>query len=52
MSLATLRSKHPTEDPASIATGKVQAEQRARVIAIGEQEQQPNVTTELLDGQG
>ena len=27
--LATLRSKHPIEDPAAIATGKARAEQRA-----------------------
>ena len=49
--LATLRSKHPTEDPAAIATGKAQAEQRARIAAVGEQEQQPNVTSEPLDAQ-
>ena len=50
--LATLRSKHPTEDPAAIATGKAQAEQRAGITAVGEQEQQPHVTSELLDAQG
>ena len=49
--LASLRSKHLTEDPAAIATGKVQAEKRAGVTAVGEQEQQPNVTSELLDAQ-
>ena len=37
--LATLRGKHPTEDPAAIAIGKAQ-------------EQQPNVTSEPLDTQG
>ena len=50
--LATLRSKHPTEDPAAIATGKAQVEQRAGITAVGEQERQPNVTSELLDAQG
>ena len=51
--LATLRGKHPTEDPAVIATGKVQAEQRAGITAVGEQEQQLNVTSELLlDAEG
>ena len=50
--LGTLRSKHPTEDPAATATGKAQAEQRAGITAINEQEQQPNVTSELLDAQG
>ena len=50
--LVTLRSKYPTEDPAAIATGKAQAEQRAEITAAGEQEQQPNVTSELLDAQG
>ena len=50
--LAALRSKYLTEDPAAIATGKkVQAEQRAGITAVGEQEQQPNVTSELLDAQ-
>ena len=46
---ATLRSKHPTENPAAIATGKAQAKQLAGITAVGEQEQQPNVTYELLD---
>ena len=50
--LTTLRSKHPTEDPAAIATGKAQVEQRAGITAVGEQEQQPNVTSKLLDTQG
>ena len=50
--LATLRGKHLTEDPAAIATGKAQAERRAGITAIGEQEQQPNVTSEPLDVQG
>ena len=50
--LATLRRKHPTEDPAAIAAGKAKAEQRAGITAVGEQEQQPNVTSELLDAQG
>ena len=49
--LATLRSKHPTEDPTAIATGNARAEQRTGITAVGEQEQQPNVTTELLDAQ-
>ena len=51
--LATLRGKHPTEDPAAIATGKAQAERRAGIKAVGEQEQQPNVTSNKpLDAQG
>ena len=50
--LATLRSKPPTEDPAAIATGKGQAEQRAGITVVGEQEQQPNVRSELLGAQG
>ena len=50
--LATLRGKHPTEDPAAIAIGKAQAERRAGITAVGEQEQQPNVTSEPLDTQG
>ena len=51
--LATLLSKRPTEDPAAIATGKARVEQRAGVTtAVGEQEQQPNMTYELLDAQG
>ena len=33
--LATLRSKHPIEDPAAIATDKVQAEQRSALTAVG-----------------
>ena len=49
--LAKLRSKHPTEDPAAIEADKAQAEQRTGITAIGEQEQQPNVKSELLDGQ-
>ena len=47
--LATLRGKHPTEDPAAIATGKARAERRAGSTAVGEQEQQPNVASESLD---
>ena len=50
--LATLRGKHPTEDPAAIATGKARAERRAGITAVGEQEQQPNVASEPLDAQG
>ena len=50
--LAMLRSKHPKEDPAAIATGKAQAEQRAGITAVGEQKHQPNATSELLDAQG
>ena len=50
--LETLCSKYPTEDPAPIATDKVRAEQRAGITAVGEQEQQQNVTSELLDAQG
>ena len=50
--LATLRGKHPTEGPAAIATGKAQAERRIGITAFGEQEQQPNVTSEPLDAQG
>ena len=50
--LATLRGKHPTEDPAAIASGKVQAERRAGITAVGGQEQQPNVTSEPLVAQG
>ena len=49
--LATLRGKHPTEDSAAIATGKAQAERRAGITTVGEQEQQPNVTSEPLDAQ-
>ena len=49
--LAKQRSKHPTEDPAAIESGKAQAEQRTGITAVGEQEQQPNVKSELLDGQ-
>ena len=50
--LATLRSKHPTVDPAAIAIGKAQAERVQEFTSIGEQGQQPNVTSELLDAQG
>ena len=50
--LETLRGKHPTEEPAAIARGKAQAERRAGITAVGEQEQQPNVTSEPLDAQG
>ena len=51
--LTTLRGKHPTEDPAAIATGKAQAERRAgiTVTAVGKQEQQPDVTSETSDAQ-
>ena len=50
--LATLRGKHPTEDPAAIASGKVQAERRAGITAVSGHEQQPNVTSEPLVAQG
>ena len=50
--LATLRGKHPTEDPAAIASGKAQAERLAGITAVGGQEQQPNVTPEPLAAQG
>ena len=50
--LATLRSNHPTEDPIAASTDKSRAEQRAAITAVGEREQQPNVTSELLDAQG
>ena len=50
--LATLHNKHSTEDPTAIATCKAQAEQHAGITAVGEQEQQSNVTSELLDAQG
>ena len=50
--LATLRGKHPTEDPAAIASGKAQAERRAGITVVGGQEQQPNVTSEPLAAQG
>ena len=50
--LATLRGKHSTEDPAAIASGKAQAERRAGITAVGGQEQQPNVTPEPLAAQG
>ena len=50
--LATLRGKHPTEDPAAIASGKAQMERRAGITAVGGQEQQPNVTPEPLAAQG
>ena len=49
--LETLRGKHPTEDPAVIASGKAQAERRAGITAVGGQEQQPNVTSEPLAAQ-
>ena len=49
--LATLRSKPPTEDAAAIATGEARVEHRAGITAVGEQEQQLNVTSELLDTQ-
>ena len=49
--LTTLRSKHPTEDPGAIATGKARAEQNAGILEAGEQEQHPNVITELLYAQ-
>ena len=47
--LATLCGKHPIEDPAAIARGKAQAERRAGITVVGEQEQPPNVTSEPLD---
>ena len=50
--LATLRGKHPTEDPAAIASDKAQAERRAGITAVRGQEQQPNVTSEPLVAQG
>ena len=50
--LATLRGKHPTEDPVAIAPGKAQAERRAGITAVGGQEQQPNATSEPLVAQG
>ena len=50
--LATLRSKHPTEDPAAVPTGKAWAKQLSGITAVGEQEQQPNVISEQLDAQG
>ena len=50
--LATLRGKHPAEDPAASATGKAQAERRAGITAVGEQDQQLNVTSEPSDAQG
>ena len=50
--LATLRGKHPPEDPAAIATGKTQAERRSGIAVVGEQEQQPNVTYDPLGTQG
>ena len=34
------------------ATGKARAEQHAEITAVGEQQEQPNVTTEPLDVQG
>ena len=50
--LETIRGKHPTEDPAAIASDKAQAERRAGITAVGGQEQQPNVTSEPLAAQG
>ena len=50
--LESLRDKHPTEDPAAIASGKAQAERRAGITAVGGQEQQPHVTSESLAAQG
>ena len=49
--LAKLRSKYPTEDPAAIEASKAQAEQHTGITAVDEQEQQPDVKSELLDGQ-
>ena len=49
--LATLRGKYPTEDPAASVTGEAQTERDAGITAVGEQEQQPNVTSEPLDAQ-
>ena len=50
--LATLRSKHPTEEPTAITQDKARAKQRAGITAVGKQQHQPNVTIELLDAQG
>ena len=50
--LATLRSKHFTENPAAITTDKARSKQRAGITAVGKQEQQSDVTTERLDIQG
>ena len=50
--LATLRGKYPTEDPAAIVTGEAQTERDAGITAVGEQEHQSNVTSEPLDAQG
>ena len=50
--LATLRSKHPSEDFARIAAGKAEAEQRAGIEPKAEQRQSPNGSEELLDAQG
>ena len=50
--LATLRSKHPSEDFARIAAGKADAEQRARTEPEAEQGQSPNGSGEVLDAQG
>ena len=45
--------KHPSEDPATIARGNARVKQRAgKTTPVGEQEQQPNVTTEPLGLQG
>ena len=43
----TTRRKHPSEDPAAIATGKAQAEQRAGTTTMDE-EAQPDGTNEPL----
>ena len=50
--LETLRGKHPTEDPAAIASSKAQAERRAGITAVGGQKQQPDVTSEPSAAQG
>ena len=50
--LRTLRNKHPTENPPVTATSKTWVEQRAEITALGEQEQQVNMTAGSLIAQG
>ena len=45
--LEILKSKHPAEDPAAIAIGKAQAEQRAGTTTVDE-EAQPDETNKSL----
>lgn len=48
ITLATLRSKQPTEDSWAITNNRAQAEQRAEIIAV-DGKAQPDETSEPLD---